>query len=402
MTFSTRLSLHALLILACGVAGYIAGSPADSPLSAPRLLKWKSAERGNGTDLRPRRVEDPILEFTRLLRGQHSRTDLLAVISRIPASAMPEAIRLLKERSAATALTERDPGNWEEEAAFNEIVSAVYFHWAEQDPQAALADAKTIESGQRRFIADSGALAAWMHTDPDAAFRAVKDDLKVFAIARDMIVRIWTPEDAFENAARYPEKQSDLLGWYGFCHTDSEVRREALLDGLRERKDLKDRQLIYSMLFRSWGYKNFDEAMTTAGKEKLPAVEKQLVTYTLGSPYVASVFQWASTHARLPEGAQWERGYGNWLAEDPGQARKWFAAESPKWEQSGRRDITAGFLAMDVNASRRQKDAAGETAASGALTRHWQAWRAADAKAADRWLETATPEIAKLLKGGTP
>lgn len=400
MTLLPRRSLQALLVVTSGVVAYMLNSPQESSLSY-RLFKWKSAGREDGRNSRPRRIDDPILEFSKLLRGKSSRTDLLSIISRIPAAKMPEALGLLKEEMAAASLSDQDPSNWVQAAALNEIISALYFHWAEMDPQAALADAQTIASDQRRSIALTGVLTAWMKIDPDAAYRSVKDDQKAGYLARDMFVKLWSPENAFENADRYPDKRGDLLGWYAIGNIDNIERRDSLLEELRARKDLKERSWVYSLLYRAWGYKDFDEAITAAGKEKIPWLEKQLLNDNLGGLSSPKVLQWASAHDRLPSGPQWEKGYGTWLAMNPDEACKWFATETSKWEQAGRSDITAGFLAVDVfgvSGEEIPSNPTRETAAKDALTVHWQRWRAKDTKAADRWLETAPPEIIKLLK----
>ena len=150
MTPSSRLCSHALLVVACGIAGYMAGAPEYSPLSARQVLKWKSATREDGKDPRPRKIEDPMLEFSKFLRGETERTDLLSIISRIPAAKMPEAAAMLRgmaEKDESAIVNVRD---WNEVAAWNEIANALYFHWAEMDPRAALADAMSSPSDQRR------------------------------------------------------------------------------------------------------------------------------------------------------------------------------------------------------------------------------------------------------------
>lgn len=401
MIRTSRFTIHALLVMTCGVAGYIAGSQEGSTSSAQRLQKWKAAPRGTD-DPRPRRTEDPVLEFSRILRGEGQRTDLLSVISRIPVARMPEAAEMLRGIAEVDKRLIVGVNEWNDMAAWNEIANALYFHWAELDPHAALADAMAFSSEQRRKEAVSGVLTAWMRTDPDAAYRAVKDDQKVGYLARDMIVRAWTQENVFGNADRYPENRGDLLGWYAIGHIGDPARRDAMLEELRSRKDLKERSWVYSLLFRSWGYRNFGEAMAAATREKIPWLEKQLLDDNLQGPRAGQIFKWAADNHRLPSGPQWEKGYGTWLMTGQEDARKWFAEHSPKWIQDGRNDMVAGFLAADLTYSR---DAVGaeNTAASRALIRHWQAWSAAEPQAAERWLSTASPNVvAALRKGDVP
>lgn len=343
-----------------------------------------------------------MLEFSKFLRGKTQRTELLSIISRIPAASMPEAAAMLRELAEKERGAIVDIRDWTEVAAWGEIANALYFHWAEMDPRAALADAMSSPSEQRRHEAVCGVLTAWMRTDPFTAYEAVKDHPKLAYPARDMIVRLWTPENVFENAERYPNKRGDLLGWYAISHIDDVARRDAMLEELRARKSLKERSWVYSLLFRAWSQRDFGEAMAAAGREKIPSLEKQLVNETLTGPRSGEVFQWANANGRLPSGPQWEKGYGTWLMTKPDEARQWFATESPKWIQSGRNDMVAGFLATDFSMSRKSLGTT-ETAATRALNGHWQTWSSADPKAAERWLGTASPEvIAALRKGDAP
>ena len=401
MSRTSRFTLRALLVLACGAVGYIAGSPEHSPTSAGRILKWKAAPRGID-QTRTRKIGDPVLELSNLLHGKGGRkTELLSIISRIPADRMPEAARLLREYAETQQL---DETNWELMQEWNEFTAALYFHWAEMDPHAALADAMTFTQRQRKNTAVSGVLTAWMRTDPDAAYRAVKDDQQCGYLARNMIVQLWTSENVFENADRYPEKRGDLLGWYAIGHIGNVARRDAMLEDLRKRPDLKERSWVYSLLFRAWGYEDFGEAIAAASKEKIPWLEKQLLDENLGGKDTSKVFGWATTNGHLPSGPQWEKGYGTWLITSPAEARAWFATESPKWIGAGRNDLVAGFLATEVNAPISTPEPPPEAlAARDTLTRHWQTWQAADPKAADRWLDTAPANIGTMLrKGGTP
>jgi hypothetical protein len=401
MTRTSRITLHALLVVACGVAGYIAGSPDGDAASAQRLLKWKSAPRG-ADHPRPRRIEDPVRELTDLLHGKGAKTDLLSIISRIPAARMPEAARLLRDHAEAEQL---DQGKWLQLQEWGEITAALYFHWAEIDPHAALADAMTdTQRRDQKITAVSGVLTAWMRTDPDAAYRAVKDDKDCGYLARDMIVKQWTPENVFENADRYPDKRDDLLGWYAIGHIQDVARRDTMLEELRKRTDLKERSWVYSLLFRAWGYNDFEAAMKAARKEKIPWVEKQLVDDNLEGQHTSKVFRWATANGHLPNGPQWEKGYGFWLMSEPAEARAWFATESPKWIKAGRNDLVAGFLAAEINGPSRTPETPPEVlAARDTLTRHWRTWQAADPQAAARWLDTAPADISAMLrKGGTP
>jgi hypothetical protein len=381
------------LILASGIAGYLLASPDSVGLKDAFTPRWKSTERG-ATDTRPRRIEDPVRDLSRLLRDDMPRTEIWAIVSRIPMSQMPEAIRLLKEAA------EKDGYD---QTLWNEIASALYFHWAESDPQAAMADALTFpKEGRALSSAVTGVLSAWMRVDADAAYRHVMLDEKAGYLARDMYVRTWTTENAFANADRYPEKRGDLLGWYAINHINDPARRDAMLAGLAEKKDLKERGWVYQLLFRAWGYNDFNEAMTASGRQGIPWLEKQLLTDNLEGFNSYKVLQWASANGRTPTGPVWEKGYSNWLMIGPEQAREWLAAEAPKWKQAGRNDMVAGFLAKDVEYSIQSGQTTGSSLQT--LTNHLAAWQASDPKAAEEWLRIAPDAVRKSIaesrKGG--
>ncbi|RYD48353.1 MAG: hypothetical protein EOP85_03720, partial [Verrucomicrobiaceae bacterium] len=327
--------------MGCGLAGYAAGGGfrGTGGTIAPEVNGVQKRER---TDLPLRRVEvDDFARFEGLLRGK-TEGDIWKAVSQLPRERLPDAIKRLKEERAVTASGTHD-ARW-----LDEIESALYFHWAEMDPQAALADVVTIpkstdeEERSRKGQLMTSVLTAWMRSDPDAAYRAVKDDDDLEYYGRDLIVKIWTPENVFENLKLYPENHQLLLGWYCGQNADDPVKRNAMLEALDDQPDLKNRDWGYMLLFRSWGYQDFHAAMAEAEERKRPDTVTMLIQDNLKRT-PQEVFPWSVTKDIAPDGPLWEQGYSNWLRFDGETAREWFEEQAPLWESKGRSAAVAGF-----------------------------------------------------------
>lgn len=389
--------LGILLVAGCGVAGYAAGGGWDGAGKKAVLTKIRTfhqpqtAPRARGAQM------DEFRGFEELLTGSRE-TEIWKVISQLPTARIPEALLRLRELQAAAA-SRSSKARW-----LDEIESAVYFRWAESDPAAALADVASIPESTnmaakiRRSLLITSVLAAWMRTDPNAAYRAVKDDEKLEYFGRDLLVKTWTSENVFENLKLYPENHGLLLGWYCGAVAEDPARRAATLQALKEQPEMQDRDWGYSLLFRCWGYQDFDAAMAEAQTRKLPEMTKQLLQDNVAlSPQ--KVMPWAVKNNIPPGGPQWEEGYSHWLKVDRPAAAQWFASQAASWESDGHSDAVAGFLAQDLANARMTKQADDQLAAAGKLTELMARWQNKDPQAAGKWLDTA-PQAARDLFSG--
>ncbi|RYD26149.1 MAG: hypothetical protein EOP87_23225, partial [Verrucomicrobiaceae bacterium] len=338
-------SLGALIIFGCGLGGYAAGGGfgGTAKVTALETDGNRRHERGG---LPARRIDlDDFGKFEELLK-EGSETDIWKTVSRLPRERMPDAIRRLKEIEAVTA-------TGSPEYLLRDIKSALYFHWAEMDPRAALADVVAIpkstdqDERARKGLLMTSVLTAWMRTDPDAAFRAVKDDENLEYYGRDLIVKLWTPENVFENLKKYPENHQLLLGWYCGENANDTVKRNAMLQALKEQPDMKDRDWAYMLLFRGWGYEDFDAAMAEAESQKRTGTVTQLMQDNLNrNP--DKVLRWAAAKDIPPGGPLWEDGYRYWLNFDKPAAKDWFEKQAPLWESKGYHSTVAGFMAKQL------------------------------------------------------
>lgn len=387
--------LGTLLIVGCGVAGYAAGGGFRGTGKSAGEATAMVGKRER-PDLPGKRIElDDFVRFEELLKG-NGETDIWKAVSRLPADRLPEAIKRLREIRAVTASGTHD------DERLDEIESALYFHWAEIDPQAALADVVTIpKSTDQDEISHKGllmtsVLTAWMRTDPNAAYRAVKDDEDLEYYGRDLLVKLWKPENVFENLKLYPENHQLLLGWYCGETANDPVKRNAMLQALKEQPQMQHRDWAYLLLFRCWGYQDFDAAMTEAENQNRAGTVKQLMQDNLNrNP--DKVLSWAATKDIPPGGPLWEEGYRNWLVFDQGKAREWFEKQAPLWESKGHDTAVAGFLSQELDNSQATKSASGEETANKNLTAFMNRWKGKDPAAAAKWLDTAPPAVRKLF-----
>jgi hypothetical protein len=390
--------LAGILIGACGVAGYAVGNARNGvgKTDAEPVVVTHKAERPMTRERRTE--EDALVNFSGLLAANSRETDIWKVVSRLPAEKIPEALRRLREARA------KFPEDGLDARRLGEIEAAVYFHWAEMDPQAALADVvampvpRKLADQLRHSLLMKTVLTAWMRTDANAAYRAVKHDEKLEYYGRDLLVRLWTPENVFDNLNRYPEGHQLLLGWYCGKAAEDPEERSAMLAALKERPDLKNRDRGYQLLFRSWGYKDFNAAIAEAEAQKMPGIMKQLVQDNIEmSPQ--TVFPWATQRGVPIGGPLWEKGYYEWLGFGGPEARQWLAKQAPVWESQGNSASAAGFLAEDFTNAQAMKFTAEQESAGRRLTELMERWKAKDPAAAEKWLDTAPPAARELLTG---
>ena len=328
----------------------------------------------------PGYAEEANPSFSDLLDPANDTTDIWQVVSRMPAGRISVAIR---EINSVAGYHPRKSA----------ILSALYFHWAESDPQAALDDArKNPEPGSLvRSV-----LAAWMRSDSAAAYESVKEGEHEY-IGRDMMVRIWTPETLFEGLERHMDKHKLLLGWYCVSLSDKEEARNEMLATLARKPRMKDGDWGESLLFRSWGYRDFDAAMTKARTLLSPNMTKQLIRENVGDQ-PRKALPWASEIGYPPGGPDWEKGYARWLGEGDGsEARKWFAKQAPVWESAGHFSAVASFCARDLEHSKTipSQNAVEGEALAGVITR----WREKDPNAVRSWLDTAPSAAVAFING---
>ncbi len=222
--------LAILLIGGSCVAGYAIGKASWNPVVRVQEPAAVPSTRAVRTSVREKRMsEDPWQQFTALLTHASRESDIWNIVSQLPADRIPDALRDLR-----TAQYQAPTGSGEAER-LAEIESALYFHWAETDPQAALADVSTMpgepdqKARSRRTVLLKSVLAAWMRVDANGAYRAVKDHKDFGYTGRDMLVATWTPKNVFQNANLYPDKHGDLLGWYCVAAAENHTKRNAML-----------------------------------------------------------------------------------------------------------------------------------------------------------------------------
>lgn len=391
----------ALAVFASGWAGHALGNARgrveQATLATGRSEPAASLVTGSGGRRPVRR--DSAASFERLLAGEDRRT--WAVVSGLDALSVP---RWLEQLRAVQASTPRGSGEWERLA---EIESALYFHWAAADPRAAWADVAAMPESHDSAVEQhtdalvKSVLAAWMRRDPDEAYTAAKNHPEHGYTARDMLVLTWTPETLEGNLAKHPDKRRDLLGWFCGSVVEDEARREEVLRYLVQQPAPKHADWGRRMLFRNWGYEDFDAAVARAEELELPDMMKLVFQDNLSmSP--EKVMPWAILKGVAPGGPEWEKGYLDWLARDPAEARAWFDSHAAAWEKQGHHAAVAGFLASEVtNALRLNKagrgDSSVEEAALSRLSEFVSRWRENDSEAASKWHDTAPKETRDRL-----
>ena len=393
-------------LLASGWAGHALGNARgreQQPTLATGRPEPADASLVTGNSGRRPVAEDPVAAFERLLSGEDRRT--WAVVSRLDASGVPG---LLAKLRAVQGSTPRGSGEWERLA---EIESALLFHWADADPRAAWADVAGIpesdDFGVERHTKSlvKSVLAAWMRRDPDEAYTAAKNHPEHGHVARDMLVLTWTPETLEENLAKHPDKRRDLLGWFSSSVVADDKKREAVIGYLLQEPAPKDADWGRMLLFRKWGYDDFDAAMARAEALELPDMMGLIYQDNLPmTPHKA--MPWAISKDAPPGGPLWERGYDHWLGMDPAGARAWFAAQAPRWEAEGHEAAVAGFLACELVSAGESLEAgkgdpAAEAAAVERLATFLARWSERDPDAKSEWFESAPKKTRDRLASTT-
>jgi RNA polymerase sigma factor (sigma-70 family) len=127
----------ALALIASAWTGHALGSARGREAAHPSATRQPGPADPLATSAnRGRMAQDPATDFARLLAGEDRRT--WAVVSRLDARSVPEWLAKLR---AVQASTPHGSGEWQRLA---EIESALYFHWADADPQAAWAELAAI------------------------------------------------------------------------------------------------------------------------------------------------------------------------------------------------------------------------------------------------------------------
>jgi hypothetical protein len=372
----------------CGLAGFGFGN-----LVKPDEVPIPQSAAGNGRtspSQAPQRTS-PFEDFQSLLAPLSRETDIWKVVFRIPPDQIRKAIREVEKRQQQGIYLPRE----------REILSALYFHWAENDPKAALADVSAKPESPERTNLVKSVLTAWMRSDPDAAFVAVKAHKDFGYIGRNLLVQSWTPENVFENLERHPDKHRDLLGWYCGSLANKPEARDAMIEALQENPKMKNADWARFLLFRSWGYKDFDEAIAKAEELKSPDLVNLLVKDNASQAFGApKVFKWAARNHVPPGGPDWEKGYYEWLGYDGANARAWLAEQAPVWENEGHLAAAASFLAQDYSNALEMKFNTERESAQKRLQDLLERWKTRDPQAARKWLDTA-PEAARNLIGGS-
>jgi hypothetical protein len=353
-------------------------------------------------------ADDPATAFERLLAGEDRQT--WSVVSRLDASTMPVWFGKLRELQKSTP---RESAEWQ---WLVEIESALYFHWADADPEAAWADVSDIpksndfrERNRTKSLVRS-VLAAWMRKSPDEAFTATKDHPDHGYIARDMLIMTWTPETLEESLAKHPGERRDLLGSFCSSIIGDDAKREKTIEFLLQKPAPKDADWGQMRLFRAWGYTDFSAAMARVEEMELPDMV-QLIYQDNLTMTPAESMPWAIARGLKPGGPVWEEGYQQWLIADAGGARAWFATQAPAWERDGRDSAVAGFLASELaNAMKPhprnfKATASNPTgvveadvkAAAERLSGFLARWSAKDAAAESKWRNAASKEMRDRL-----
>lgn len=335
--------------------------------------------------------------FKRLLSRKGNASETWKCVSRLSADELPMALETLRETLKVTA------SETEEESRLLEIESAIYFRWAESDPHGALKDVSAMEeppghaSDNRRSNLLRSVLAAWMKVDADGAYRAVKDHEDFGYVGRNILVKTWTPENVFERANLHPEKHADLLGWYCVGIAANETARNAMLSALEKDPGMKDGDRAKFMLFRAWGYRDFDAAVTAAEERKFDDTVQQLLKDNLGGGIPGPALRWAAKNHIPPGGSLWEKSYENWLGMDRPSATAWFSEQMPVWESQGHHAAVASFLAEEYGSAPADETDATGPSAGDRLRTALATWKQADPVAAAKWLDTAPSKARKLL-----
>lgn len=380
----------ALLVAAFGAGGFAAGKLVKpvQPIvdhSPPPIRRSESPQAPRQTRL------EPFDEFRSLLSAESKETDIWKVVSRIPPDRIQDALREIHELKKRGTYLPRD----------NEILSALYFHWAENDPKAALAGLPPKPNGSLEFMMWSrlakSVLTAWMRLDPEAAFGAAKAHANkdFYYMGRDLLVQTWTPENVFQNLDRHSENRRDLIGWYCVSLAEKPEAREAMLKAIKQNPFLEDADTAEFMLFRAWGYRDFDAAVARAKLIYPRRALKQIIQDNLAMQ-ANKALPSAVENDLPPGGPDWEKGYHEWLGYDGANARAWLVEQAPVWENDGHFAAAASFLAQDYSNALEMNFNSERESSQQRLRDLLDRWRTKDPHAVRKWLDTA-PAAARDL-----
>lgn len=396
MQFSPSRWLAPLLVAACGVAGYQLGrAGASERISATDNNEISQSKQKFSRELR--QEESPLGDFKGLILDRKNEISIWKVVSRLPATDIPEALRSLREARSVTA-------SWTTaEKRLAEIESALYYCWAESDPVAALANVSAMpgppdrKSNTMRVELLKGVLSAWMKTDPNAAYRAVKDVYEFSHVGRDLLVKTWTADNVFENLKLFPDKHKDLFGWYCVAAAQDEDQRNAMLKALKEQPDLQDHDWGYEMLFKEWVVLDIPAAMAEAKKLDRPGFEKSVLEIALNQQPAVAI-RWAVSQDIPPDNQAWTFAYDRWLDINMTEAEKWLEEQAPAWETGDHFQAVADFRIQQLSRFEKIDLNVYQPVWIDLMTK----WRAKDPDAAEKWLNGSVGRsqgISSILEG---
>ena len=391
--FCGRQTVQALILISLSAAAGFALGNMTRPGETPAASQPTAPRREERAQPPPRPHPEPFDDFRSLLLPDSRETDIWKVVSRISPDRIQDAIREIHQLDKrGTYLPRKD-----------EILSALYFHWAENDPKAALAGLPPAPKDIMASIAWRGlaksVLTAWMRMDPEAAFSAAKATNKDFYyMGRDMLVQTWTPENLFQNLDRHPENRSDLMAWYCSSLAFKPEARDAMLKTLKDNPNMKDAGTAAGFLLIKWGYQDFDAAIAKAQDFHASQIVKQIIRTNM--PFRGDKALPCAVENEIPPGGpDWETGYSGWLSMNGPEARKWFKEQELSWELDGHADAAAAFLALDYANAKAANLAAEQAEAERRFQRLVERWQRKDPQSVRKWLDTAPKAARELIDG---
>jgi len=375
--------LPGVLVLACGVGGWTLGKGRTDP-RAEVTSEQKAAPKTSRSLARERSVSSvaPMSEFLAELSPDADEGKIWRIVQRLS----PQEIR-----DAITEIAGKEkPG------AYEAWLSALYYRWAEIDPMAALESAKQLKG---EFLADEmgrAVLCSWMSRDAEGAYVALKKDKDFWHEARDMLVRTWNKDTVFENLKRFPDKEDakTLLGAYCFQSAGDPESRAHILAALAENKDLTGREWGYSLLYRSWLYKDPVNALAAVPDKSVPWLHQQMLRDGLNAQ-PGPTLKWASAQGLRPGESMWQEAYRNWLVFEPETAHAWFADQVPVWNQQGDHRAVAEFINQEIDNAQATKNESSRQQLDARLAQQIELWRKHDPAAADAWLAAQQKKAAE-------
>jgi hypothetical protein len=366
--------LSGLLVLVCGVGGWSVGSMRGGEAAEVNPLQNDRRERPRpmGRDRSAPSVE-PMKELLANLSPDAEEGKVWRIVQRLN----PEEIR-----GAIKEITGR-----ERRTAYKTWLSALYYRWSETDPMAALESARLLKGD---FLAEEMGLAvlcSWMSRDAEGAYLSLKKDKDFSHEARDILVRTWNKDNIFDNLKRFPDKEDAriLLGAYCFESAGDPESRTQMLAALDANEDLTGREWAYSLLFRSWLYKDAAGALAAVAEKPIPWLQQQMLRDGMNNQ-PGPTLKWATERGLRPGESMWQEGYRHWLMFEPEEARGWFTTQIPAWNERGDHRAVADFITQEIDNAQVPKDDPIHRQLDERLARQMEVWRNHDPAAADAWL----------------